>query len=313
VTILYVTHRLTEVFAIADRVTVLRDGQRITTKPVAGLDEDGLVELILGHRLYRAPSAGRGRARAGGLGVAALSGGVIDGVSFEVAPGEIVGVTGLMGSGYEELLGVVFGARPSDSGHITLGGRPLPKRGNPRLSIRTGMAYAPAERRRYGAIVDWTLRENLTLPAVRGSGRLHWLSERREAQDAQVWLDRLAVKPGNPEQQFATLSGGNQQRLVLARWLRCGAAAFLLDEPTFGVDAGAKEAIYGELRAAAAAGAAIIFSSSDTEELCELSDRILVMGEGRIRTELSGAVTPDELFSETLRASSTGEPVNGVR
>jgi ribose transport system ATP-binding protein len=304
VTILYVTHRLTEVFAIADRVTVLRDGRRVTTQAVAGLDHDGLVELILGHRLARAPSHARGRRHGAALEVTGLSGGAISGVSFEIGRGEIVGVTGLMGSGYEELLGTVFGARPRHTGLVSVGGWALRGRASPRSSIRAGIAYAPAERRRYGAVVEWTLRENLTLPAVRGHGPLHWLSDRREAREAQIWLDRLAVIPADPDREFATLSGGNQQRLVLARWLRCGADVFLLDEPTFGVDAGAKSAIYGELRAAAAAGAGVVVSSSDTEELCELSDRILVMGDGVIKRELSAGITPDELFSETLRASS---------
>jgi ribose transport system ATP-binding protein len=225
-------------------------------------------------------------------------------VGFRAGAGEIVGLTGLMGSGYEELLGIVFGAGRRDAGRVLVHGRELAGRPSPRASIRAGIAYAPAERRRYGAIVGWTLRENLTLPAIRASGPLRWLSDRAEARDAGAWLRRLAVEPGEPEREFATLSGGNQQRLVLARWLRCGAAVFLLDEPTFGVDAGAKQAIYAELRAAAAGGAAVVVSSSDTEELCELCDRILVMGDGAIKTELAAPVTPDELFSETLHASA---------
>jgi ribose transport system ATP-binding protein len=309
VTILYVTHRLTEVFEIAERVTVLRDGRRVTTEPVAGLDHDRLVELILGHALRASESVSGDVGDGAVLAVEGVAGGLVAGVSFQAGAGEIVGITGLMGSGYEELLGMVFGARPRRSGRVVIDGRPLGGRPSPRASIRGGVAYAPAERRRYGAIVDWTLRENLTLPAVRGRGPLRWLSDRDEAHEARAWLQRLAVTPGDPERQFATLSGGNQQRLVLARWLRCGALVFLLDEPTFGVDAGAKHAIYAELRAAASGGAAVVVSSSDTEELCELADRVLVMGEGVIKRELPGAITPDELFSETLRASQRKELV----
>jgi ribose transport system ATP-binding protein len=306
VTILYVTHRLTEVFEIAERVTVLRDGRRVATERADALDHDSLVELILGHRLEPTRSTARNGGRAAALEVSGLSGHAVTGVSLRAGAGEIVGVTGLMGSGYEELLGMVFGAVPRERGEVTVKGRRLGGRPSPKASISAGIAYAPAERRRYGAVVEWTLRENLTLPAIRGRGVLRWLSDRAEAREAKVWLERLSVKPSNPEQQFATLSGGNQQRLVLARWLRCGADVFLLDEPTFGVDAGAKNAIYKELRAAAAGGAAVIVSSSDTEELCELSDRILVMGAGQVKQELPGGTSPDELFSATLRASSTG-------
>jgi ribose transport system ATP-binding protein len=304
VTILYVTHRLAEVFEIADRVTVLRDGRRVTTEPVAGLDHDRLVELILGHELEASDNVARALADEAALSVSGFEAGALNGVSFAVGVGEILGITGLMGSGYEELLGFLFGAQRRSAGEVSIGRRRLPLRATPRDSIRAGIGYAPAERRRYGAVVEWTLRENVTLPAIRGEGRLRWLSERREARDARGWLERLAVTPSDPEHEFAALSGGNQQRLVLARWLRSGAKVLLLDEPTLGVDAGAKHAIYDELRAAAAQGAAIVVSSSDTEELCELCDRVLVMGDGSIRTELSGEMTPDEIFSDTLRAAS---------
>jgi ribose transport system ATP-binding protein len=305
VTILYVTHRLTEVFEIADRVTILRDGRRITTERVADLDHDRLVELILGRRLEALAEATHMPRGHPLLEVRRLSGGAIDEISFAVRGGEILGVTGLMGSGYEEVLGLVFGARQREQGEIILDGAMLEGEPSPRSSIRAGMAYAPAERRRYGAVVEWSLRENLTLPAIPHHGRLRWLSDRREARDARVWLERLDVKPADPHQVFATLSGGNQQRLVLARWLRCGARAFLLDEPTFGVDAGAKRAIYTELRTAAAEGAAVVIASSDTEELCAVSDRILIVGQGVIKQEIHGQTSPDELFAETLRAAST--------
>ena len=302
VTIVYVTHRLTEVFEIAERVTVLRDGRRVATEPVGELDHDRLVELILGARLEPV-DPGAGRVRDGSvLAVSGLAGGAVRSASFAVGAGEVVGLTGLMGSGYEEVLGLVFGAREREAGSVVLEGAVLDG-AVPGASIAAGLAFAPAERRRYGAMLDWTLRENLTLPRIPSRGPLRWLSDRDEAREARGWLERLAVRPADPEQRFMALSGGNQQRLVLARWLRCGARALLLDEPTLGVDAGAKRAIYAELRAAADAGAAVVVSSSDTEELWELCDRVLVMGAGRIEAELAGAGTPDEIFAATLRAA----------
>jgi ribose transport system ATP-binding protein len=302
VTIVYVTHRLGEVFEIAERVTVLRDGRRVATEPVGELDHERLVELILGARLEPVePGAGRVRDRSA-LTVSGLAGGAVRSASFDVGAGEIVGLTGLMGSGYEEVLGLVFGARRREAGSVVLDGTALDGY-SPGASIAAGLAFAPAERRRYGAMVDWPLRENLTLPRIPSAGPLRWLSDRDEAREARGWLERLAVEPADPEQRFMALSGGNQQRLVLARWLRCGARALLLDEPTLGVDAGAKRAIYGELRAAAEAGAAVVVSSSDTEELWELCDRVLVMGAGTIESELTGASTPDEIFAATLRAA----------
>jgi len=210
-----------------------------------------------------------------------------------------------MGSGYEELLGLIFGAQEPTSGAVVLAGRALTL-GDPRTSIRAGLAFAPADRRKHGAMAQWTLRENLTLPAIPSQGFLRWLSQRREARDARAWLERLAVVPSDPERLFASLSGGNQQRVVMARWLRCGARVFLLDEPTFGVDAGAKHAIYAELRATADAGAGVLIASSDTEELCEACDRVLVLGDGTVKKEVTGTSSPDEIFAETLRAASGG-------
>ena len=308
VTILYVTHRLPEVFEVADRVTILREGRRIATRPVAGLDHEQLVELILGQALQPAEFAGRGTPGQALLEVRNLAGGSVTDVSLTLHEGEIVGLTGLMGSGYEELLGLIFGALARRAGDVVLDGTPLAA-GDPRRSIRAGLAFAPADRRRHGAVTQWTLRENVTLPAIPSRGVVRWLSERRERRDAQAWLDRLSVVPNDPERLFASLSGGNQQRVVMARWLRCGARLFLLDEPTFGVDAGAKHAIYTQLRATASAGAGVLIASSDTEELSEVSDRVLVLGNGGVESELPAATAPEAIFAETLRAAR-GREVN---
>lgn len=300
--ILYVTHRLPEVFEIADRLTVIRSGRVVATDEVSAVDTDQLVELILGQSLERGGHRQHVPAGKPLLEVASLAGGAVANASLTASAGEVVGVTGLMGSGFDSVLSLVFGAERASTGEVSIAGERL-GRPHPHQSIQAGIAFAPADRRRYGAMLNWTVRENVTLPRVSGPGGSRWLSPRAERQDAAEWLERLSVQPRDPETRFGVLSGGNQQRVVLARWLRCGARAFLLDEPTFGVDAAAKQAIYTELRAAANTGATVIVSSSDTEELSELCDRVLVMGDGIVRQSIPGGASPEEIFAATLDAS----------
>jgi ribose transport system ATP-binding protein len=300
--ILYVTHRLPEVYAIADRLTVIRSGRVVARESVADTTTDRLVELILGQSLERGEHRAQENLGEAVLEVDALAGGAVANATFTASAREIVGITGLMGSGYESVLSLVFGAQHAVAGEVTLAATPL-GRPSPHQSISAGIAFAPADRRRDGAMPNWTLRENVTLPRLVGAGRLRWLSVRRERRDAAEWLERLSVTPSDPELRFGVLSGGNQQRAVIARWFRSGARLFLLDEPTFGVDAAAKQAIYTELRKVAETGAAVVVASSDTEELSELCDRVLVMGDGVIRESVSGGASPEEIFATTLRVS----------
>jgi ribose transport system ATP-binding protein len=300
-TVVYVTHRLPEVLALADRVTVLRDGRRITTTNVDRLDHDELVELIVGHQVensHRTITTGTGSGRPA-LAVARLSGGPLNGVSFNVRPGEILGMTGLIGSGYEAVLGMIFGGVPRDGGRIEVAGREL--RGGPRAAITAGLAYVSADRKRLGSIQSWTLRENLTLPAIPRVGRTPLLNRRADGTEAATWLKRLEVEPADPERLLSSLSGGNQQRVVLGKWLRRGSRVFLLDEPTIGVDVGAKERIYALLRQAARDGAAVVMASSDLEELEAVCSRVLVLRDGQIACDVTGAaVSADRLFSESV-------------
>jgi ribose transport system ATP-binding protein len=299
--VVYVTHRLGEVFQIADRVTVLRDGKKVTTCDCAELDHDRLVQLIVGRPLgsfYPTPPPG------GHIPLLELSGIRGDGVaeaSIVVCRGEIVGITGLVGSGYEDLLHLAFGSRSRAGGEVSVDGM-LIDRLSPERSIAAGMAFAAADRKALGGVLEWTLRENLTLPALRGHGFAGWLSPRRERVDAAEWLGRLNVVPPNPEAKFSSLSGGNQQKVCLARWLRRGALVYLLEEPTNGVDMGAKHAVYQMLVQVARDGAAVLMTSQDPEELCSVCDRVLVMSEGRIVASLSGdGLTEDRVVSESLR------------
>ena len=300
-TLLYVTHRLHEVFELADRVTVLRDGRNVATRNVDELDHDSLIELILGRPLEvvspEPPSPGADHV----LELHGLSGGAIKDFTGTVRAGEIVGIVGLAGSGADDIPELIFGARPRTAGRIRLNGETINPR-SPWEAIRSGLALVPGDRKRLGVISDWTLRENVTLPKVRGTGPLRWLGRRQEAHDASSYMTQCEVKPNDPEATISSLSGGNQQKVMIARWLRTGAKALLLQEPTAGVDVGSKSAIYRHLNQAASAGVAVLITTSDLEEACSVCDRVYVVRGGRVGTELSaGQLTPDTLLGEVLR------------
>jgi len=304
--VLYVTHRLSEVFRIADRVTVLRDGRTVATVTADTLDQDRLIELILGRpmeALYPPPPLPREEVV---LQVNGLAGGTVADVSLSVHSGELVGVTGLVGSGFEQLPFLIFGAQPRTRGEVLLRGRVLAQ--SPKASIAAGLAFAPADRRNLSTMPLWSLAENITLPKLRPTGPARWLRYGAERDDAREWLERLAVQPPEPGKQMSALSGGNQQRVVLARWLRCQAHALLLEDPTIGVDMGAKAAIYRALTAATQAGAGVLMTTSDAEEACAVCDRVLVMRGGRVCAVLEG----DQRTAERLTAELIGgQRVNG--
>lgn len=302
-TVLYVTHRLSEVFAIADRVTVMRDGRAVATEPVAALDHDRLAELIVGRPLGAFHPNTTASADDVVLAVRNLRGPRLRGVSFDLRRSEVLGVTGLVGSGFDELARTVFGGLPVTGGTVAVAAGPVSPL-TPATAIAAGIAFAPADRKRHAAIMPWTLRENVTLPALRPRGVARWLGARRERAEVAPWLDRLEVRAGSPDALFAALSGGNQQRVVLARWLRRGADVFLLDEPTNGVDVGAKHALYAALTGAASAGAGLLVASGDAEELCAICDRVLVLRDGAVVAEHAG----DRLTVDRILASSLDVP-----
>ena len=300
-TLLYVTHRLHEVFELADRVTVLRDGRKVATRDVDELDNDSLIELILGRPLaafYPAPPTPGADTV---LEVDGLCGGALKDFSGTVRAGEIVGIVGLAGSGSEEIPHLIFGAQRRSGGEIRLMGEAITPR-SPWDGIRSGLAFVPGDRKRLGVIANWTLRENVTLPRVRGRGPLRWLGRRQESADVIPYLTRCEVTPNDPEATISSLSGGNQQKIMIARWLRSGAKALLLEEPTAGVDVGSRSAIYKQLDQAASGGTAVLMTTSDLEEACAVCDRVYVIRGGRVGAELSGGqLTPDTLLGEALR------------
>jgi ribose transport system ATP-binding protein len=286
--ILYISHHLDEIFSIGDRVSVLRNGNMVATRRAAGLHRDELVELMVGdiaaaheQRVTRKPEfvAAGPVLEVRGVGSAATRG-----ISFVAGRGEIVGIAGLGGSGREELAAALFGAIPR-SGLVKIDGVEVPA-GNPSTSIEAGMGLLTADRASTGAFPEWSLARNVTLPKIGRSLQGLFLDRRREHGDVSSWLDRLGVNPSDPAQPLKTLSGGNQQRVLLARWLRATRRVVILDEPTQGVDVGAIRRIYAAIDEFAREGTTFVVCSSDAEELALLCDRVLVMAGGEIVREL---------------------------
>ena len=305
--IIWVTHKLGEVFNLADRVTVLRDGRKVATAPVASLDESSLVELITGRRVENFHAEASKPSSEVLLDVQGLSGPGVTDVSLSVHAGQIVGVTGLNGSGFDALVHLIFGSAKRSRGDVRIGDRLLPQGHSPQQSVEAGLAFAPADRKTLSGIQSWTLRENVTLPKL-GARSLGWLSSRGERREVSTWLERLGVVPANPEAPLSSLSGGNQQKVVIARWLRCGAQVFLFEVPTAGVDVGAKAAIYEHLAEVVAAGAAVVVASSDIEDVVAVSDRVIVMREGQTVADLSeDALTVDRATAAALHETLRGE------
>lgn len=300
--VIFVSHRLEEVLAVTDRLAILRDGELVATAETADVDHQALVELIVGRaveQLYVPPPPPREDVL---LSVRDLVGGDVDGVSFDVHAGEIVGVAGLVGSGREQIARLLFGAEPAESGTIEIDGRELGGL-DPHDRIEAGLALVPAERGRDGIVAPLSFRENLSLSALGPLCSRGRIVRGRERGDVATWIARIDLQPPQGERPLAEFSGGNQQKAVIARALRAGPRMLLLDEPTQGVDVGAKVSIYRLLADAAAAGTAALVCSSEPDELVGICDRVLVFRGGRVAADLSGpALSADHLVAETLAA-----------
>jgi ribose transport system ATP-binding protein len=308
--VLYVTHHLGEVFRIADQVTVLRDGIVAGTGPAGAFDHAALVRLLTGDEYLPvsepAAIASQDVEQQPLLDIRQLRSGPIRDVSLSVRRGEIVGIAGLSGSGREALLSTVFGARRPEHGEILLHGEPLPP-GRPDRSIARGVAYLAADRKQGGGVMGLSARENISLPNLRPFWSGFRLSKKSERRHTDEWFGRLSIRPVSAiDEPLGTFSGGNQQKILFAKWLARGPAVFLLDEPTQGVDVGAKADLHRELLAIAGQGAAVVISSSDLEELADLSDRVVIMTDGAIVAELDGA---DATVRAITARMSAGTPV----
>jgi rhamnose transport system ATP-binding protein len=299
--VIYISHRLEEIFALADRVTVLRDGQSVGTHPVADIDEAGLIRLMVGRevaQIYPAAESAPGAVVLSLNQLGCRSSGVSN-VSFDVRTGEVFGLGGLVGAGRTELARILFGLTPADSGTITLGGQPLTLR-TPQAAVAHGIAYVPEDRRRHGVVLDLPIAHNLTMAIHRRLFPTTWLRFGAERALTLDYIRDLAVKCSGPEARGGSLSGGNQQKVALARWLATKPKLLILDEPTQGVDVGAKSEIHKIVRRLAKEGLAVILISSDLPEVIGMSDRIGVMGGGTLRAILPGGSDPHVVMAAAL-------------
>jgi ribose transport system ATP-binding protein len=285
--VVYISHRLDEIRRIGDRVTVLADGRTAATGLPATTATDRLVELMVGRKveqLYPERPVGTDQVLLEVRGAKRLP--AVRGVSLEVKAGEVVGLGGLVGSGRTELLRLVYGLDPLDEGEIFLQGKRL-RAGHPRAAIRSGLGLAPEDRKSQALVLDWSQMKNVTIADLERFSRV-LLDIRKERETARKELQALKTVPDDPDRSVRLLSGGNQQKVVLARWLLHECRVLLLDEPTRGVDIATKAEIYRIIAELAAAGLGVLVVSSELEELAHICTRVLVMREGEIVAELAG-------------------------
>ena len=299
--ILYVSHHLDEVFELADHVTVLRDGHVVADEPVAGLDHDGLVERIVGRKLELTTATDDGSSGRVVLHVHGLHGGTVHGIDLDVHEGEIVGLAGITGSGREDVLPLIAGQIPRDAGEVLVDTEKI-RNYHPRHAIDNGVAFVPSERGIRGTVTTMTVRENLSLSDLKPHFIGFRLRHRKEKAETHDWIQRLSIKTSGPEALISSLSGGNQQKVMFGKALRLSPKLLLLDEPTQGIDIGAKAQIHQLVDEASATGVATLVASTDTDELVRLCHRVVVMSNGHISRVLKGIdLTTDTIESTQLQ------------
>lgn len=299
--VIYISHRLEEIFALADRVTVLRDGESVGTNRVDDINEASLIKMMVGREVSHIfPPAesepGDVVLAVRDLGCAASG---VHGVTLEVRAGEVLGLAGLVGAGRTELARILFGITPADAGEIRLGGQSIVVR-SAREAVEQGIAYVPEDRRRHGVILEMPIAANVTMAIHPALFRNGWLLFGAERNLALEYIRDLAVKTSGPDAPAGSLSGGNQQKVALARWLATKPRLLILDEPTQGVDVGAKSEIHRIIRRLAKDGLAVLMISSDLPEVLGMSDRIAVMRGGTITAMLRGNADAHDVMAAAL-------------
>jgi rhamnose transport system ATP-binding protein len=307
--IVYISHRLEEIFLLADRVTVLRDGEYVGTKPVAETDRDALIQMMVGRRIEQLFPKLPAKIGAAALELRDLAcAPLVKPTSLTVRAGEIVGLAGLVGSGRSELAQTIFGVTPADAGEIRVDGRRVVVR-SPGDAKRASISYVPEDRGTQGLVRPMSIEHNLTLTALRAVSRASFLDRRAERRLAGEAMRRFGIRASGIGQLVNQLSGGNQQKVVLAKWLATAPRVLILDEPTRGIDVGAKAEIHRLMSELAGQGLAILMISSELPEILGMSDRILVLREGRIAASFDRAeATQEALVAAMMSDAEVEEP-----
>jgi rhamnose transport system ATP-binding protein len=306
--IVYISHRLEELFQIADRVTVLRDGASVGTRPMSGIDRAEMIRMMVGRDVTaifpkQTVPIGDVVLRLSDLGCTTSG---VHGVSFDVRAGEIVGLAGLVGAGRTELARILFGLTPADAGTIEWRGAATTIR-SPAQAARLGIAYVPEDRRRHGVILEMPVTTNATMAVLNRISANGWINFRRERELAKDFVERLSIKTASLGTPVGDLSGGNQQKVSVARWLATDPKLLILDEPTQGIDVGAKAQIHRLMGELAGRGMAILLISSELPEILGMSERIVVMHGGTV----SGILPRADATQENVMALALGHALTG--
>lgn len=297
VSIIYVSHKMDEVFRVCDSATILRDGRKVTDVLMSETSESAVIARMVGRELAAAEHKGFAQDDVV-LDVSGLSRGTaVRDASLKLHRGEVLGVSGLVGAGRTELLRLIAGVDKPDSGEIRLKGKPL-SLGNPRIAIASGFGLLPEERKREGIIARRSVRSNIALPSMRRFSRFGFVRRKAVTKESQALMSDLNLRPLNIERPIGQFSGGNQQKAIIGRWIAAGAQILLFDEPTRGIDVGAKAEIYALIERLAAEGRSMIVVSSELPEILRVADRVLVMREGRI----AGVLERESLSEEAIVA-----------
>ncbi|WP_435135952.1 sugar ABC transporter ATP-binding protein [Actinacidiphila sp. bgisy144] len=318
IAVVYVSHRLDELYAVCDQVTVMRDGRVVHTGPIAGLERLKLVSLMLGREMSAVRDKGTtafdsdGHERQDGQPLLRARDLTVrhklHGVSLDVHPGEVVGLGGLLGAGRSETAKAVIGALATEEGTVEVEGSAMHRR-SPAAAIRAGVVMLPEDRKAEGVIPNLSVRENISLAALPRLSRAGLVSQAKQDEIVTFFMERLRIKASGPDQKVGDLSGGNQQKVLLARWLCLNPKVLLLDEPTRGIDVGAKAEVQGLIDELARDGLGVLLISSDLEELIEGSDRVVILKDGRVVGHLSGDdVTEDGLLDALATAPEQAPP-----
>jgi rhamnose transport system ATP-binding protein len=300
--ILFISHKFDEIFAIAERYTVFRDGCHVGSGRIADVDRDGLVKLMVGRPVTQLFPKAQVEVGEPVLEVRELSNQTeFEDVSFTLHRGEVLGFYGLVGAGRTELMEALFGLTPVTRGEVLLDGEPLAL-GSPRDAIERGIVYVPEDRQRHGAILPLSVRQNVTLPSLRRLAPHLFLDEGAELEMTGAIVDRLSVKCAGPDQRVADLSGGNQQKVVIGKWLATRPRIIILDEPTKGIDVGSKAAVHAFIGELVRQGLSVIMVSSELPEVMGMSDRVVVMSKGRT----AGVLERQRFSAEAIVTAATG-------